>query len=45
MIALPRAEQSVPGQLCVSGLSVYLDSPGFVLSHYISSKTMVKTDS
>lgn len=42
---LSPGQSTVPGQLCVSGLSVYLDSPGFVLSHYISSKTMVKTDS
>lgn len=38
-------QSTVPGQLCVSGLPLYLDSPGFALCHYISGKTMVKTDS
>lgn len=38
-------QSTVPGQLCVSDLSVYLGSPGFVLCHYTSGKTRAKADS
>lgn len=44
MSGLPRAEHCTRTAVC-SGLSVYLDSPVFVLCHYILGKTMAKTDS